>query len=95
MRLAALRFPTKKRRNIMPDKKMNVLDRILCAFRPKKELCADIIAQADSVIENYIYNKNRLIHRKCSRARRGERTLTLMIFASSAALAAILFKIFI
>ena len=73
---------------------MNVLELILCAFMPKKTCSADIISQAETVIENYIYNKNRLIHRKSRKKQRAERTLTVMIFAASLTLAFIMFKIF-
>lgn len=79
----------------MPDKKMNVLDKILCVFKSKKEVCGDIISQADRVVENYIYNKNKLIHRKCKEERKQERIFTAVVFATSVTLAFLVFKIFI
>lgn len=49
----------------MPDKKPNVLNQFFCAFRLKKSSCEDIVSMADKVVGDYIYSKNRLIHRKC------------------------------
>ena len=74
----------------MSDKKMNVLDRLICVFKPKKEICPDIISQADNVIQQYIYAKNRLIHRKCKN--RGDRVLNLFAFLAAAVLGIVVFK---
>ena len=78
----------------MPDKKMNVLDRLLYAFR-KKEICPDIISQADTVIEQYIYAKNRLIHRKCSKQKRQDFLLNASVLAAAVILGLTVFKLFI
>lgn len=77
----------------MSDKKMNVLDRLLCVFKPKKEICPDIISQADNVIQQYIYAKNRLIHRKCKSS--GDRVLNLFAFLAAAVLGIVVFKVLI
>lgn len=79
----------------MTDKKMNVLDRLLCVFRPKKEICPDIIAQADNVIEHYIYVKNRLIHRKCKNSKNSDLFLNIAVFGTAVILGITVFKILI
>ncbi len=76
----------------MPDKKMNVLDRILCVFKSKKDVPDDILSQADRVIETYIYNKNKLIHRKCSKSRRADTMAALTAITAFAAVAVLIFK---
>lgn len=48
----------------MSDKKINVLSQLLCAFQKKRPVCDDIVTAADKVIEEYIYCKNKLIHKK-------------------------------
>lgn len=77
----------------MSDKKMNVLDRLLCVFKPKKEICPDIISQAENVIEQYICAKNRLIHRKCKS--NGDRFLNMFAFLTATVLGITVFKILI
>ena len=52
----------------MPEKKANVLNRILCVFKSKKSSERDIVALADKVIEEYIFSKNKLIRRKCKKS---------------------------
>lgn len=79
----------------MPDKKMNVLDRLLCVFRQKKEICPDIISQADNVIEQYIYEKNRLIHRKCATHKNQDRFINAAVFTAAVILGITVFKILI
>ena len=77
----------------MTDKKLNVLDRLLCVFKQKKEICPDIISQADNVIEHYIYAKNRLIHRKCKSGR--DSFINISVFIASIILGITVFKILI
>lgn len=78
----------------MPDKKMNVLDRILCVFRPKKDIPDDILSQADKVIEAYIYNKNKLIHRKCAKRHSADKMALFTAFTAFAAISVMIFKAF-
>lgn len=92
MSILLVQITAAKGRKIMQDKKMNVLDRILCVFKPKKEFPEDIITQADKVIENYIYCKNKLIHRKCSKSRRSEHAAVAIVFIVSAAFTVMLLK---
>jgi len=75
----------------MTDKKLNVLDRLLCVFKPKKEICPDIISQADGVIDHYIYTKNRIIHRKCKKD--NDSLLGFFVFASAITLTITIVKI--
>ena len=75
----------------MTDKKLNVLDRLLCVFKTKKEICPDIISQADNVIDQYIYVKNRTIHRKCKKD--NDSFVRFVVFGSIIALGVALFKI--
>lgn len=76
----------------MTDKKLNVLDRILCVFRVKKEFASDIVSQADKVIENYIYNKNKLIHRKCSKKHQADKMAIFTAVTAFSAIAVIVVK---
>ncbi len=78
----------------MPDKKMNVLDRILCVFRVKKDIPCDILSQADKVIETYIYNKNRLIHRKCAKKQQADKLAFFTAFTALAAISVLFIKAF-
>ncbi len=78
----------------MTDKKLNVLDRIFGVFKTKKEPQRDIVSQADRVIEEYIYNKNKLIHRKCKSQRRSERLFAAMVVGSSLGMVMLVLKIF-
>ncbi len=66
----------------MPYKKTNVLNRFFCVFKPKKSPCDDIVSMADKVIEDYIYSKNKLIHRKCKKDNSGFLIFSLMLAAS-------------
>ena len=75
----------------MTDKKLNVLDRLLCVFKPKKEICPDIISQADGVINQYIYVKNRTIHRKCKKD--NDFFIKSMVFGSIIVLGVTFFKL--
>ena len=62
----------------MPEKKVNVLSRILCVFKSKKSYEQDIVAMADKVIEEYIFSKNKLIRRKCKKTPGAVGILTLI-----------------
>lgn len=73
----------------MPEKKPNVLTQFLYAFRQKKPPADDIVAMADKIIEEYIYTKNKLIHRKCRQKDRSGVTIAL----ASAAVLVVLFLI--
>lgn len=75
----------------MTDKKLNVLDRLLCVFKSKKEICPDIISQADGVINQYIYVKNRTIHRKCKKD--NDSLVNFIVFGSIIVLCITAFKI--
>ena len=75
----------------MTDKKPNVLDRLLCVFKTKKETCPDIISQAEGVVKQYIYVKNRTIHRKCKKD--NDSVLGFCIFALAIISLAVLIKI--
>ena len=67
----------------MPDKKMNVISQIICAFQRKKPANDDILKAADKVIEDYIFNKNRLIHESCRRKQKGDGIFTFLILLSA------------
>ena len=67
----------------MPEKKPNVLTQIIYAFRQKKPPQDDIVAMADKVIEDYIYTKNKLIHRNCKQK---DRSGVIIALSSAAAL---------
>ncbi len=75
----------------MPEKKLNVITQLFCAFQKKKYVCDDIVTAADKVIENYIYSKNRLI-RKIYAPKREKRAL---IWSSILAVSSVLISLFI
>ncbi|MBO5008786.1 MAG: hypothetical protein J6D26_08115 [Clostridia bacterium] len=79
----------------MPDKKPNVLAQLIYAFQRKKAPVNDIVTVADKVIEEYIYSRNKLIHRKCKKSRGGEGVLIALMFASALIVTYTLFKIII
>lgn len=68
----------------MQDKKMNVLSQILCAFQRKRNSHDDIVTAADKVIEEYIFNKNKLIRRKCQKEHKGDSLLLSIMLISAA-----------
>lgn len=78
----------------MTDKKLNVLDRILLVFKPKKEICPDILSQADGVIAHYIEGKNRMIHRKCKKDTAGDTLFTLAMMGAVVLLGIVIFRSF-
>jgi len=67
----------------MQERKMNVISQILCAFQRKRNSYDDIVTAADKVIEEYIFNKNKLIHAKCKKEQKGESLLISLMFISS------------
>ncbi len=77
----------------MPEKKLNAL-KIFGMLWQKREPRLDIVARADRVIEAYIYEKNKLIHKKCKSDRGGDTLFLLMIFASAIAFGFFVFKLF-
>ncbi len=79
----------------MPDKKPNVLAQLIYAFQRKKSPADDIVTAADKVIEEYIYSKNKLIHRKCKKSRSGEGVLIALMFASALVVTYAVFSLFI
>jgi len=68
----------------MPDKKPNVLSHFLCVFKAKKQPYEDIVTIADKIIEEYIYSKNKLIHRKCKKKNHSFLKFTLILGLSLA-----------
>ncbi len=68
----------------MPDKKMNVISQIIYALQRKKTANDDIVKTADRVIEEYIFNKNRLIHESCRKKQKGDAMLTFFMLLSAA-----------
>ncbi len=77
----------------MSDKRNNVHEWLFGVFKPRKTCSDDIIMQADKVIENYIFDKNKLIHRKCKKVSKSERMFPVFMTAAVIAAATVLFKI--
>lgn len=71
----------------MPEKKTNVLTKLIYIFCPKKTPSDNIVVAADRIIENYIFNKNKLIRKQCNSGHDKNATRVLLGFVAFLAVA--------
>ena len=65
----------------MPEKKAGVFNIIMGVFKSKKDICDDIVAEAENVIANYIYCRRSQLTAKYKKKSRIMRILTIAALA--------------
>lgn len=65
----------------MPEKRTGVFSIIMGVFKSKKEICEDIVAEAENVISNYIYCRRKELTAGKKKKNRLLKFLSLAAFA--------------